>query len=76
MYYTWMIFAYLTPESLLPATSVIATIAGIGMILGKSSFRFLVRCCRRSLRTSSRMADMSEPHLRLRDEETRSVLRR
>ncbi len=68
--------AYLTPESLLPATSVIATIAGIGMILGRSSFRFLVRCCRRTLRVASKLAETSQPHFRLREEETYRVFRR
>lgn len=46
MIHSCAFLAYLSPETLLPATSVIATIAGIGMILGRGSLRFLIRCCR------------------------------
>ncbi len=76
MFISWVIMAYLTPETLVPATSVIATIAGIGMIIGRSSFRFLIRCGRRSLRLPSRIQQVNEPHFRLRDEEACRVFRR
>jgi len=76
MFHSWIFLAYLTPEALLPAASVIATIAGIGMILGRTSLRFLIRCCRRSLRATSRIGEISQPHFRLRDEEASRVFRR
>jgi hypothetical protein len=76
MFYSFSLLAYLTPDALLPVTSVIATIAGIGMILGRGSFRFLVRCCLRSRRFTSRIAEISEPHFRLREEEACRVFRR
>ncbi|MGO9466490.1 MAG: hypothetical protein ACLQIB_30385 [Isosphaeraceae bacterium] len=76
MIHSCAFLAYLSPETLLPATSVIATIAGIGMILGRGSLRFLIRCCRRSLRVTSKLAETSQPHFRLREEETYRVFRR
>lgn len=36
-----MLFAYFGPETLLPITSVIAGVAGVLMVLGKNTFRFL-----------------------------------
>jgi hypothetical protein len=68
--------AYFSPDTLLPATSVIATIAGVMMILGRTSFRFLIYCFRRSIRFSSRVAPINEPHFRLRDEDVCRVVRR
>ena len=38
-----LIFAYFSPETLLPATSIIATIAGILMMLGRGSLRYVMR---------------------------------
>ena len=37
------IFAYFSPETLLPATSIVATIAGIVMMLGRGTLRLLRR---------------------------------
>jgi hypothetical protein len=36
-----MIFAYFGPETLLPITSMVAGVAGVLMVLGKNTFRFL-----------------------------------
>jgi hypothetical protein len=63
-----LIFGYFSPETLLPATSIVATIAGIVMILGRGSFRFIVRVSRRELRGAGRIARTSKRHFQLRDE--------
>jgi hypothetical protein len=65
-----LFLAYLSPDTMLPATSVLATVAGIVLILGRSSLRFLVRCCRRRFDESSRMGDPHSFHFEVRDEET------
>lgn len=36
------LFAYFGPETVLPATSIIATIVGVILMLGKSSIRWCV----------------------------------
>jgi hypothetical protein len=60
-------FAYFSPETLLPATSIVATIAGILMMLGRGSLRYVMRSTKRWQRTSGRIAATSKPHLRLHD---------
>lgn len=37
-----MIFAYLGPETMLPMTSIVAGIAGVVLMLGRNSIRWLV----------------------------------
>jgi hypothetical protein len=62
------IFAYFSPETLLPATSIVATIAGIVMMLGRGSLRLLLRSAQRALRGPARIAGTSEPHVRLNED--------
>ena len=40
------VFAYFGPETVMPVTSVIATIAAIVMMFGKNLFRLAVGCLR------------------------------
>ena len=37
-----VIFAYAGPETLLPMTSVVAAVAGVVLMLGRSSLRYLM----------------------------------
>gem|GEM_PF-1686098 len=60
------VFAYFGPETVLPVTSVIATVAGVAMMFGRSSTRFLVRCCRLLFLRSGRIITISRPHFRSR----------
>jgi hypothetical protein len=39
-----VIFAYFSPETLLPVTSIIATAAGLFMIFGRNTLRLIARC--------------------------------
>jgi hypothetical protein len=56
-------FAYFSPETLLPATSIVATIAGIVMMLGRGALRLLRRSRSQGLRQVGRIAATSEPHI-------------
>jgi hypothetical protein len=62
------IFAYFSPETLLPATSIVATIAGIVMMLGRGSLRLVFRSTQRALRRPARIAGTSEPHVHLHED--------
>jgi hypothetical protein len=62
------IFAYFSPETLLPATSIVATIAGIVMMLGRGTLRLLIRSSQRGLRQAGRIAGTSKPHLHIHDD--------
>jgi hypothetical protein len=42
------LFDYFTPETLLPLTSIAATIAGIVIMVGRGSIRFTIHCVRRA----------------------------
>ncbi len=64
----WLMFAYFSPETLLPATSIIATVAGIVLMLGRGSLRLLAGATRRGLRGPTRIAGTSRPHRLARDE--------
>jgi hypothetical protein len=61
------IFAYFSPETMLPATSIIATIVGILMMLGRGSLRYVLRLSKRARRSVGRIAATSRPHLQVRD---------
>jgi hypothetical protein len=58
------LFAYFTPETLLPVGSILATVAGVAMMLGRGSLSFLFRCFRRVARPSNWIAGVSRPHFR------------
>jgi hypothetical protein len=57
-----VLLAYLSPETVLPLTSIVATVAGAAMFLTRGSIRFLVRYFRGALRRPQRVAGTSEPH--------------
>jgi hypothetical protein len=42
-------FAYFSPETMVPLSSLIATIAGFALLIKRSSVRFLVECCRAAI---------------------------
>ncbi len=62
-----LIFAYFSPETLLPVGSIIATVLGVMMMLGRGSVRFLIRSAKRVLPTSAWIAGVSRPHFRVRE---------
>jgi hypothetical protein len=44
--------AYFSPETVMPLTSIVATIVGAAMLLTRGTIRFLVHCVRGALRRS------------------------
>jgi hypothetical protein len=64
-----LVFAYFGPETLLPVTSIVATIVGIVMMLGRGSFRFILQFFRRVRRRRKGVAAVSHPHFQVRDQE-------
>lgn len=42
-----ILFAYFSPETYLPVTSVLATVLGVLMMFGRTSLRIIVRAVRR-----------------------------
>ncbi len=65
-----LLFGYFSPETLLPATSIVATIAGIVMMLGQRSLRLFVFAIRRARAGSMRTAATSRPHFPVGEEVT------
>jgi len=68
MHTSELFFAYFSPETLLPVTSIVATIAGIALMLGRGSLRFIIGRCRRGLGRAGRIAGVSRPHFEVRKE--------
>jgi hypothetical protein len=62
----YLLIAYFSPETLLPVTSIVATIAGIAMMFGRSSIRFVIRWFQRGVHRAGWIAGVSRPHFRLR----------
>ena len=60
------LLAYLSPDTVLPLTSIVATIVGGALLFTRGSIRFLVLCFRGALRRPRRVAGASEPHSRCR----------
>jgi hypothetical protein len=56
------IIAYFSPETLLPATSIIATALGFIMLVGRGSFRLLVHGWRLAKNRTGRGAAIPAPH--------------
>jgi hypothetical protein len=56
------VLAYLSPDTVLPLTSILAMIAGGAMFLTRGSVRFVVRCFRAALRRPRRAARPRAPH--------------
>lgn len=69
------VLGYLSPETVLPVMSIVASIAGGAMLLTRGSIRFIFRCLRSALRRPRRAARARSPHFESRramlSEETR-----
>jgi hypothetical protein len=62
------LFAYFSPETLLPVGSILATVLGVVMMLGRGSLRFLIRSLKRAFRPATWIAGVSRPHFRLHEQ--------
>ena len=47
---SFLLFGYFGPETVLPVTSIVATIAGLAMMFGRHTFRLIMSCGRLILR--------------------------
>jgi hypothetical protein len=65
MFTSNIIFAYFSPETLLPVGSILATVLGVAMMVGRGSLRFVIRSVKRVVRPSAWVAGVSRPHFRL-----------
>ena len=63
-----LVFAYFGPETLLPVTSIVATIVGIVMMLGRGSFG-LYSSAFDACFAAAKVAAVSHPHFQVRDQE-------
>jgi hypothetical protein len=76
MFPTPCVLAYFSPETMLPLSSLIATIVGCGLLIKRSSIRFLAQCCRAAIRTGRAKSNLGSPHFaarpRRRTQKTRS----
>lgn len=73
-----LIFAYFSPETLLPVTSIVATVVGIVMMFGKNAFRLTVSGLRGALRRPDQAHDqvLKGPHHRHRIKSRSDAVRR
>lgn len=59
---TGLLFAYFSPETLLPMTSVIASAAGVFLLFGRGALRVTRRLFRATLRRVVRERAVPSPH--------------
>lgn len=59
---TIQVLAYFSPETMLPLSSLIATIVGFALLIKRSSIRFVVHCLRAAFRRRPSRAGISKPH--------------
>jgi hypothetical protein len=60
-----VIFAYLGPETMLPLTSIVATVAGILLMFGRGAFRIVRRAVPIRLGQAAKSRSVPKPHLRV-----------
>jgi hypothetical protein len=61
MGYTTTLFAYVGPEVALPVASVLASVIGFVMVVGRAPFRFAARALRGTLRRVHSTGKGAEP---------------
>jgi hypothetical protein len=59
-----LMLAYFSPETMLPLSSLIATIVGFALLVKRNSIRFVAHCCREALRTIRGRSTPAAPHFR------------
>ena len=71
MFHLVLVWAYVDPVTVLPATSIIATVVGVLMLCGKSTLHAIVRCVRtatmreRGVTATGRTHFTLDPHRRV-----------
>jgi hypothetical protein len=72
---TILVLAYFSPETMLPLSSLIATIVGFALLIKRSSIRFVVHCCRAAFRRRPAATNVNKPHFAAQPESTRQEAR-
>jgi hypothetical protein len=65
-----VVFAYFSPETMLPLSSIVATLAGFALLVRRSSLRFAARCIRAAMSHRRASKPPNKPHFRLPAQET------
>lgn len=60
---TNLLFAYFSPEAMLPLSSLIATVVGFALLVKRSSVRFVAYSCREAMKSLRCRSIPSSPHL-------------
>ena len=69
------VLAYFSPETMLPLSSLIATIVGFALLIKRSSIRFVVHCFRAAFRRKSTSSSINAPHLSTPSNQTKQEVR-
>ncbi len=64
-----LVFAYFSPETILPLSSILATIAGCALMVKRSSIRFAVRGFQTILRKRRAARHVHSPHFQVPEKE-------
>ncbi len=73
---TRFLLAYFSPETMLPLSSLIATVVGFALLVKRSTVRFVAHCCREALRSLRPRSAPSSPHSRIGPRRASQRLRR
>jgi hypothetical protein len=69
MSFYFVVLAYFSPETMVPMSSILATIAGCALMVKRSSFRFAARSCRAVLHRRRGGGRVNAPHFRMAEKE-------
>ena len=72
---TFQVLAYFSPETMLPLSSLIATVAGFALLIKRSSIRFIVHCCRAAFRRRTKASNINKPHFATQSRQTNQEAR-
>ncbi len=61
---TLVMFAYLSPETVLPVTSILATVAGLVLMFGRNTLKLSARWLRLATKRRTRGQKLRGPHVR------------
>ena len=68
-----ILFAYFGPETMLPLTSVVATVVGVFLMLGRNTFRLMRRALLGWIPGIERKRSIPRPHLSLKERRRRPI---
>ncbi len=75
MHVPQLLFAYLSPETFLPVTSLLATVVGVVLMFGKNAYRLVVHQIRSVFARNHAVDGSKVPHFRLKEIKQRQSTR-